>query len=407
MSKAAAPSRYLALLLAALAALGPFSIDTYLPSFPEMAETLHTTPLHVQQTLTAYLLPFAFMSLWHGAISDALGRRSVIQWSLLLFGLASIGCALATNIETVWFFRAVQGVSSGAGIVVGRAIVRDLFDGPAAQRLMSHVTMTFALAPAAAPVIGGWLHSWFGWRSVFVFLALMTGVLWLICQRWLPETLPPEQRQSLEPSYLWRSYWQVLTTPAFLAATLAITANFAGFFIYVLSAPVFLMRHLGVSEREFLWLFGPAMLGMMLGSWISGRVAEILRPPQTIALGYFVMAMAAVSNVLMNYALPPGLPWSVAPIFLYVVGMALAMPSLTLLALDPYPEKRGLAASCQTFLQAGGNALVAGLVVPLLWDSTQTLALGMAAFLGLGLLSGLAYRRFTRTDGNRSPSPSE
>lgn len=407
MNTPAALPRYLAVLLASLAALGPFSIDTYLPSFPEMAETLHATPLQVQQTLTAYLLPFAFMSLWHGAISDALGRRRVIQWSLLVFGLASIGCALATNIEMVWGFRALQGISSGAGIVVGRAIVRDLFNGPAAQRLMSHVTMTFALAPAAAPVIGGWLHSWFGWRSVFVFLALMTAVLGLICHRWLPETLPPERRQSLAPGYLWRSYWQVLSTPAFLTATLAITANFAGFFIYVLSAPVFLLRHLGVSERAFLWLFGPAMLGMMLGSWISGRVAGLLRPVHTIALAYCVMCMAALSNVLINVALAPGLPWSVAPIFLYVVGMALAMPSLTLLALDPYPEKRGLAASCQTFLQAGGNAVVAGLIVPMLWDSTRTLAFGMSAFLGLGITAWLSYRRLTRTAGNTFPSPSE
>ena len=398
---------HLALLLASLAALGPFAIDTYLPSFPAMAASLQATPLQVQQTLTAYLLPFAIMSLWHGAISDALGRRRVILWALVLFGFASLACALVTRIEALWFFRALQGITSGAGIVVGRAIVRDLYDGPPAQRLMSRITMTFALAPALAPVIGGWLHMAFGWRSVFVFLALMTAALFFACWRWLPETLPRERRQSLRPGYLARSYWQVMTSPRFMSNTAALTANFAGFFVYVLSAPVFLLQHLQVGETEFLWLFGPAMLGMMLGSWISGRVAERYAPLQTIARGYLVMVLATLLNLGISHLLPPGLPWSVLPIFVYVVGMALAMPSLTLLALDPYPTQRGLAASCQTFLQSGGNALVAAIFAPLLWASVGHLALGMAGFLLTGAVFALLYRRLMRSAGNASRAPAE
>ena len=372
-----------------------------------MAASLQATPLQVQQTLTAYLLPFAIMSLWHGAIADALGRRRVILWALVLFGFASLACALVTRIEALWFFRALQGITSGAGIVVGRAIVRDLYDGPPAQRLMSRITMTFALAPALAPVIGGWLHMAFGWRSVFVFLALMTAALFFACLRWLPETLPPERRQSLRPGYLARSYWQVMTSPRFMSNTAALTANFAGFFVYVLSAPVFLLRHLEVGETEFLWLFGPAMLGMMLGSWISGRVAERYAPLQTIGRGYLVMALATLLNLGISHLLPPGLPWSVLPIFIYVVGMALAMPSLTLLALDPYPTQRGLAASCQTFLQSGGNALVAAIFAPLLWASVGHLALGMAGFLLTGAAFALLYRRLMRSAGNAFRAPAE
>ena len=193
-------SRGIAFLLASLTALGPFSIDTYLPSFPDIGANLHATPIEVQQTLTAYLLPFAVMALWHGAISDALGRRRVILVTLALFGLSLFGCLFATRIEHLWLLRALQGMSAGAGIVIGRAIVRDLFDGPAAQRLMSHITMMFALAPAIAPVIGGRLQSWFGWRSVFAFLVILTLMLWLACWRWLPETLAPERRQTLHPT---------------------------------------------------------------------------------------------------------------------------------------------------------------------------------------------------------------
>lgn len=382
----------MALLLAALSALGPFSIDTYLPSFPEMAEKLGATPLQVQQTLTAYLIPFAAMALWHGALSDALGRRRVILWALGLFALASAGCMFATRIEHLWLLRAAQGISAGAGIVIGRAIVRDLYDGAAAQRLMSHVAITFALAPAIAPVIGGWLQSWFGWRSVFAFLSLLAGALWFASWRWLPETLPPEKRQSLHPTYLARTYGKVLGTPSFLAATAALACNFCGFFIYVLSAPVFLMQHLGVSERAFLWLFGPATAGLMLGSWLSARLAGRRTPLQCIVYGYVLMAFAAAMNLAISTFLAPGVPHSVLPLIVYNTGMALAMPALTLLALDPFASERGLAASVQTFLQSGTNGLVAGLVAPLLWGSTASLACGMLGFAVLGLGASLAYR---------------
>ena len=387
------PPRGIALLLASLSALGPFSIDTYLPSFHDIGEKLHATPLEVQQTLTAYLLPFAVMTLWHGAISDALGRRRVILITLALFALASAGCIFATRIEHLWVLRALQGISGGAGIVIGRAIVRDLFDGPPAQRLMSHITMMFAVAPAIAPVIGGWLQSWFGWRSVFVFLVLMTAMLWLACWRLLPETLPPARRQSLHAGYLGRTYWKVLTSPPFLFACGALALNFAGFFIYVLSAPVFLMRHLGVSETGFLWLFGPAMLGLLTGSWLSGQLAGKLSLPRTIARAYMVMGAAAILNIALNLAVPPGLPWSVLPLFVYTLGMSLAMPCLTLIALDPFPEQRGLAASCQTFLQSGFNALAAGLIAPALWGSTLTMALGMGGLMLLGGVSAWLHQR--------------
>ena len=376
-----------------MSALGPFSIDTYLPSFHDIAEKLGATPIQVQQTLSAYLAAFALMTLWHGALADRFGRRRVILLALALFAIASAGCAFAASIGQLWFWRAMQGVTAGAGIVISRAIVRDLYDGPAAQRLMSQITMMFALAPAIAPVIGGWLQTLFGWRSIFAFLVLSTAALWLACWKLLPETLPPAKRQSLQPAYLGRTYWKVMTSPPFLFACAALSLNFAGFFIYVLSAPVFLMKHLAIPETGFLWLFGPAMAGLMSGSWLSGRLAGKVTPGRTIALGYLVMSCAALSNIGINLALPPGLPLSVAPLFVYTLGMSLAMPSLTLLALDPFPAQRGLAASCQTFFQSGFNSLAAALIAPALWGSTLSLALGMAGLMGLGAMTAVAHRK--------------
>ena len=381
-------------MLASLTALGPFSIDTYLPSFPDIGANLHATPIEVQQTLTAYLLPFAVMALWHGAISDALGRRRVILVTLALFGLSLFGCLFATRIEHLWLLRALQGMSAGAGIVIGRAIVRDLFDGPAAQRLMSHITMMFALAPAIAPVIGGRLQSWFGWRSVFAFLVILTLMLWLACWRWLPETLPPERRQTLHPEYLAKTYWKVLTSPPFLFACAAVAFNFAGFFIYIMSAPVFLIQHLGVTETGFFWLFGPAMAGLLCGSWLSGRLAGKLSMEQAVMFGYCVMGIAALGNIGVNLWFPPVLPWSILPVFVYTFGMSLSMPCLTLMAIDPFPKQRGLAASCQMFMQPGANGLVAGVLAPLLWGSTLTVAFGMGALMLLGAASAGLHHWF-------------
>jgi len=385
--------RSIAFLLAALSALGPFSIDTYLPSFHEIAEKLGATQLQVQQTLAAYLVAFAVMTLWHGAISDRFGRRRVILIALACFGLASAGCAVASSIEQLWFWRAMQGVTAGAGMVVSRAIVRDLYDGADAQRLMAQITMMFALAPAIAPVIGGWLQTFFGWRSVFAFLVLSTAALWVACWKLLPETLPPEKRQSLKPAYLGRTYWKVMSSPPFLFACAAISLNFGGFFVYVLSAPVFLMQHLGVHETGFLWLFGPAMAGMIGGSWLSGRLAGKISFSRTIALGYLLMAIAALANLGLNLALPPALPWSVLPVFVYTLGMSLTMPCLSILALDPFPAQRGLAASCQSFFQSSFNTVIAALIAPALWGSTLSLAWGMAGMMAIGGIAALAHQK--------------
>lgn len=385
--------RGLAAMLASLSAVGPFAIDAYLPSMKEIGERFGASPLTVQQTLTAYMLPFAIMTLWHGAISDALGRRRVTLTMVALFLLASAGCALAWSIESLLFFRAMQGMTAGAGMVIGRAIVRDVLDGHEAQRLMSQISLVFAIAPAIAPVLGGWLHVWFGWRSVFAFLVLFTATVWMVCWRALPETLPRERRQSLHPGYLLGAYWQVLRTAPFVALTVSVTCNFAAVFLYIVSAPAFLMDHLHVSETGFLWLFGPVTAGLVAGAWTSGRVAGRITPVRTIGWGYGIMVTAVIANVAYHLLAPPALPWSVVPLFFYFAGSALAMPSLTILALDLFPAQRGLASSCQSFVQTMGNVIATALIAPLIWGSALTLALGQAVVLTLGLAAFAAYRR--------------
>src|SRR6478672_6670223 len=191
-------NRRLALILGGLAMFGPFSIDTIFPAFPQIGEQLGADKMAMQQTISVYLLAYAAMSLVHGPLSDALGRRPVILAGLVVFALASVGCALSTSLPMLLWFRALQGFSAGVGLIVGRAVIRDVLHGHDAQRLMSQVSMIFGIAPAVAPVVGGWLLGWQRWPGIFWFLAAFAIALIAVVWRGMPETHPPPARLPLD-----------------------------------------------------------------------------------------------------------------------------------------------------------------------------------------------------------------
>lgn len=377
--------------LAALAALAPFAIDTYLPAFHLMATSLHTTPLAIQQSLTVYLIPYAMMTLCHGAISDAIGRIRTIQWGLSIFVLASIGCALATDVHTLWFFRALQGMSGGAGNTVARAMVRDLFSGAQAQRVMATVQMLFGIAPAVAPILGGLLLG-LNWPAIFVFLAAYASVTLWAASRYLPETMPVEKRLPFSIPQVLRTYQTMAKHRPFSALVTCLSLNFSAFFLYVLASPVFLVEHLHLSAQQFGYLFIPTVSGMMLGSWLSRTLAGKWSSRRTLTWAFAWMGLVVSANVLIelsahghaNYWL------SILPIALYNVGMATAMPVLSIAALDFFPKVRGTAASAQAFMQMLCSSLCSALIVPLVWHSTVSLAAAMAS---LWLLSALLMWR--------------
>src|ERR1700712_4328926 len=201
-----APRWALAALLAVLGMVGPFSIDTYIPAFSGIALSIGATPVEMQQTLSAYLFGFAFMNLFHGALSDSFGRRPVVLCGMAMFTIASLGCALSHNIAQLVFFRALQGLSTGAGIVVSRAVIRDMFPPDQAQRVMSQVTLFFGVAPAIAPIVGGFLFTTLGWHAVFWFLVAVGCVLFIANYKLLPETLHLDQRQPFQVRHLMRGY---------------------------------------------------------------------------------------------------------------------------------------------------------------------------------------------------------
>jgi MFS transporter, DHA1 family, multidrug resistance protein len=386
----------LAILLAALAMLGPFSIDIYLPAFHDIGADLDVAPLAVQQTLSSYLFAYAFMMLWHGALSDALGRRPVVIAGLGVYALATLGCAIAGNIETLWLFRALQGICAGSGLVVGRAIIRDRFQGPEAQRVMSQITLVFGIAPAIAPVLGGLLLNAFGWRSIFwVLLALVISLLTWSAKS-LPETLPVAQRQSLHPRKLWRNYVIVLRNRDFLLLATIPALNFAAFFLYIASAPSFLIDLLGVSSYGFAWLFIPMIGGVMIGALVSGRAAGKLTAGRTIGVGYLLMFAGATIQMAVAWYVAPVVQWHVLPIMIYTMGTSIVMPSATLLLLDLFPTMRGMAASLQGFVHFVLAAVNAGTIAPFLAQSLKGLAAGMAGFTVLSVALWVLYRQRRR-----------
>ena len=382
-----------AALLAALATLGPFSIDAYLPAFAGIQASLNATPLEIQQTLSGYLFAFGVMFLFHGALSDSFGRRPVILVALVVYTVASVGAAIADSVQSLIIWRVVQGLSVGAGMVVGRAMIRDLFGPEDAQRLMSLVTLFFGLAPAIAPIIGGFLFVALGWRAVFWFLAAVGLLLVVVSVRLLPETLPEGARPSVHPVALLQGYREVGINIRFLMLSLAAGFNFNAFFLYIVSAPVFLEEHLGLGPQQYAWLFIPCIAGIILGAQLSGRAAGRHSAQTTVQSAYAFMAIAAAVNTVYAFTLPPSIPWAVIPLMVYGIGFAMAMPSISLITLDLFPTRRGMAASLQGFVSGMVNVLTAGVVSPLLWHSPRGLAIGMAAMMLIGFASWRLYLR--------------
>jgi MFS transporter, DHA1 family, multidrug resistance protein len=375
----------LSIVLASLAAIAPFAIDTYLPAFPILETSLNATSLELQQSLTFYLLPYALMTLWHGAISDSIGRLTTIKWGLGVFLIASIGCAFAPNVETLWFFRILQGLSGGAGNVVARAMVRDLFKGAQAQRVMATVQMLFGIAPAVAPIIGGWLLG-IHWQAIFIFLALYAGLSLWAALRYLPETMPKSKCVPLSAKQVLKDYRVIFGDKEFNYVVFALGANFAGFFVYVLASPVFLVKHLGLSEHQFGYMFIPTVCGMILGSYLAKRAAGRYARQKVVKVAYAWMGLMAALNLIACYTMPIGPIVNILPVALFNVGMALAMPVLSLAALDRHPKIRGTAASGQAFIQMLLSTVSAGLIVPLIWYAPSGLAWAMAGYLVLGVL---------------------
>ena len=374
------------LILASLTALAPFAIDTYLPAFEVMEYDLATNSNFIQQTLTFYLVPYTIMTIFHGAISDSIGRIKTIKYGMSLFILGSIGCAFATSIEMLWISRLIQGVGAGAGNVVARAMVRDLYSGATAQKVMATIQIIFGIAPAIAPMVGGLLLG-ISWQAIFIFLIIYSVLITFFSVNFLPETISKQNRLPFNFESVLNRYKDLLNDKNYIFLILAVSFNFSAFFLYVLSSPIFLMQHLNLSSSQFGYLFVPTVTGMILGSFISKKTAGIISPARMLKIAYLWMLLITTFNLIFCLFFPSILFVNIGLIAFYNIGMAAAMPLISIKALDCFPKARGTAASGQAFSQMLVSSFVAGLVIPIIWGSLATLAIGMLVIFFLGLLA--------------------
>ena len=392
-----APLAVTTVLLALLGMFGPFSIDTPFPAFQEMGADLDVSEASMQLVVSAYLGAFAVMSLFHGPLSDAVGRKPVMVTGAAVYALASIGCALAPSLPVLLGFRVLQGMSAGAGTIVSRTVVRDLFEGARAQRLMSTIAMIFGIGPALAPIVGGWLLLLGPWPLVFWFLSLFGTVIALSVLVLLPESHPRERRTPLDVRSIVSGVVDVARMRHFQVLSAASAFSFARQFLYIGAAPIFVVTLLGQGPQDFWVFFVPMVVGMVLGSFTNGRLAERVSGDRLIVGGQTVAMTGAVAGVALA-AVPAtaALPWAVVGPTAIAFGTGISMPVYQLALLDAVPHARGTAASVSTFLMLMLNATLTGLVVPVAASSLLSLALTSLGLLCLGIVLFHVHRRHSR-----------
>jgi DHA1 family bicyclomycin/chloramphenicol resistance-like MFS transporter len=378
--------RMLTVILACLGMVGALAIDTYLPSIPAIGREFKVGPLAVQQTLSVFLFAFAFMMLFYGTLSDSFGRRPVIMIALAVYTLASLGAAFAPSFGALLVFRTLQGLAAGSGSVIGAAIVQDRFSGAQAQKMMSHIMMVFGLAPAIAPVMGGWLHVHFGWRSTFYFLTAFGALMLVLVWRALPESLAKADRHPFHPGAIAANYLKVMRNPRFVLLSLTVGMAFGGLSLYIGSAANFVMEILQLPETAFAWMFIPLIGGMVLGSAWGGKFSAKIEPKKMKWIGFGIMALGAGLGVGYNALFVAQVPWAVLPLGVFTFGLAVAIPAIQLSAFALFPDNRGLSSSMLSFVQMICFAIVSGLVAPMLFGSALKLACGMLGGLVLSFI---------------------
>ncbi len=372
--------------LAMLTALGPLSTDFYLPSLPDIVRVMETDVAGAQATLSAFLFGFAGGQILWGPLSDRLGRRPVLLTGLALFTLATLACALAPSIEALTAARAVQALGASGPIVLGRAMVRDLYEGPRAGRELARMGMIMGLVPAVAPVLGGVLQQAFGWRSTFVASLAFAAVLAAVVGFLLPETLRTRSREPLSLLAIIRGFGTLLQNRAYRVYVGLTALAYGGLFAFISGSSFVLIGIHGLTPAQYGLSFGFGVLGFIVGTILAQRLVGRRGMDGVIALGVICLAgggLAMLLCVLTGFAGPFGV---IVPMALYACGVGLTMPQAQASAMMPFPDRAGAASSftglCQMLFSACvgllvGHALKSGaLPLPLVMS-----AIGVAALV--------------------------
>lgn len=389
-------SPWLLALLAALVALGPLSVDMYLPAMPSMMRALDTDIGHMHLTLSSYLAGFAVFHLACGPLADRFGRKPVLLGGTLVFVVACFGCAQSTSIEELLTFRFLQGIGACVGPTLARTVTRDVFGPRGAARALSLIAMLMALGPAVAPTLGGFVLLVLPWPVIFLFLACYGLLMILLLQVYLAESLP--QRQSLHPVNIARNYALLVSDSAYLAVTLASALIYSGLMAYLSSASFVYIDMLGVPVQYFGFVFLTTVAGYIVGSAVSARMASRYDSRQTMLTGA-VLCLLTAAIMWLGASLYRDSIWVLMlPMTLYAIGMGLVLPHAMAMALAPFPHIAGTASALLGFIQMGLSALAAALVGTVVRDSPQPMLVAMFVItLGAFLLSLTAFRLTRRS----------
>jgi DHA1 family bicyclomycin/chloramphenicol resistance-like MFS transporter len=377
----------LTLLLSFLTALGPLSMDMYLPSLPDIGRTLSAPVLQVQLTISSYLFGFAVGQIFYGPVSDRIGRRPVLLAALVAYAVATVGCAVAASIDALIALRFVQALGGAGAIVLARAVVRDLYSGVRAGRELSLMGAITGVAPIVAPVIGGGLQTFFGWRATFVVLVICALVIGATAARLLPETLRERPKTAFSLREMAGLYRSVAVHPGFLANLAILTASFVGLFAWISGAPVVMQSAVyGLSPFAFGVTFAVGAAGYVLGTLLAARIVIRFGLDRLIGLG--TAAMALVVALALSHVL-----WFVGAMTLYLAGIGFALPSTMAGALTPFPDRAGTASSVMGLVQQLGAAITAAAVGAYLGHSAWPVAAVVAAMGCVSFAIWLSTRR--------------
>jgi DHA1 family bicyclomycin/chloramphenicol resistance-like MFS transporter len=391
--------RRIVLLLGALSAVGPFSIDMYLPGFQDIARDLQTDIAHVGQTLTSYFIGISIGQLIYGPIIDRYGRKVPLQIGLVIYTVSSLLCIMAPNIDALIGLRGLLALGGCAGMVASRAIVRDLFPVTETAKIFSQLMLVMGAAPIIAPTIGGWMVSLWGWKSIFLFMGSFSSIMLLAVARLLPESHQPDKSVDLRPARVVGDYLNVLKNPLFLTFALASGCASACLFSYISGSPVFFMEISGFSNTQYGWIFGLNALGYIGGSQLNSLMLKRFD-------GYKIISVAVVALVIFAVLLLIGTLFNVLPtpvaigiIFLYLLSLGFISPNTAAISLQPFTRSAGSASAMLGFIQMLMGALASGIVSYL----TNSSAIPMALLMTVGsascavLIIGYTVKRKKRT----------
>jgi len=388
------------LLLGLLVSFAPMTIDLYLPAFPIMARDLATDAESIQLTLSVYMVGFALSQTIFGPISDRFGRKPTIMIGTSIYLVASVACALATTVEQLIVFRLFQSIGAAAAPVVARAVVRDMFTREEAARMYSVVTTVVAIAPVVAPVLGGFIVVWLGWRANFWVLTGFGASAMLLVIVMLPETNRNPDPTATRIGQMLRNFATMLSNRAYLGYVLTVMGNFSGLFAYLLGASFVLVDQLGMSPTSFGLSFGAASVGFMSGAFLGSRIVRYAGVERMCLAGTFFTAAGGTLVFVLIWSDMISI-WSIiVPTIVYFFGMGMSQPNIQAGAISPYPQMAGAAASLLGLAQYVSAGLLSMVLALFAFDQTFLLATimgtsGVFAFLVFILFVWVPLRRGT------------